>query len=114
MKKLVIISTIAMAVASWGASAQQSTPQPGEAENQPQSQEHFKDQKQKIAQRIQERIGKMQERLSCVQSAQGPNALRACFPEREGRGQGRPGAGQAGRQDGHGGGPNEGGDDHDD
>lgn len=60
---------------------------------------------QRIEQRIQDRISKMQERLSCVQNAQDRQGLRSCLPN---RGQRRRGGG-AQQQGGFGGGPQQGG-----
>lgn len=38
--------------------------------------------KQRLEQRLQQAISKMQERLICVQNAQDPQTLRACMPKR--------------------------------
>ena len=52
----------------------------------PGNQQKFADVKQRIEQRIQDQITKMQGRLSCVQNAQDPQTLRSCLPKRRGRG----------------------------
>ena len=92
--KILMCAAITMVMLSVEAMAQQDNQQEGGQGGQPnqqQRQERFEGVKQKIAERIQDRIGKMQERLSCVQNAQDPDALRACMPERNGRGQRGPG-----------------------
>ena len=90
MKKIAAISIIAMVMTSFGVMAQQTNQQQsgqGVQQNQQQTQEHFSDRKQKITQRIQDRINKMQEHLTCVQNAQDPKSLRACFPKKGAQGQ---------------------------
>ena len=98
MKKSAMISAIVMTISSLGAMAQQTSQQQGgqgAQQNQQQRQEHFSDEKQKITQRIQDRIGKMQDRLACVQNSPDQKSLRACFPKRDGRRQDGP-AGDSG------------------
>jgi len=57
-----------------------------------QDQPSFEEVKHRAEQRIQDRIADLQSRLTCVQNAQDPDALRACFPRRSGGSRGgRPG-----------------------
>ncbi len=109
--KVLMFSAIAMVMLSFEVMAQQDN-QPednqGGQPNQQQRQERFQAMKQKITDRI-------QERLSCVQNAQDPEALRACMPKRNGRGQGGPGGNgpggnQGGKPGGSGGDSDDGGD----
>lgn len=82
------IGAIAAALVSFAAVAQQ-----GSA---PQDQQRFEEVKQRTEQRIQDRIADLQSRLTCVQNAQEPDALRACFPQRTGAAGSRGGRYQGG------------------
>lgn len=73
---IMAISTIAAAILSFTVLAQQGSVQ--------QEQQRFDEVKQRTEQRIQDRIAYLQGRLTCVQNAQDPEALRACFPKRSG------------------------------
>jgi hypothetical protein len=65
------------------------------------SQGSLEEMKQKMAQRIQDRIGKMQQSLDCVHNAQDKDSLQACMPEKSGRsGMKRGGWGGSGSGDG--------------
>jgi hypothetical protein len=66
----------------------------GQPGSNPGTQQDFDTIKQRIEQRIQDGIAKMQEKLSCVQNAQDPQTLRSCLPNRGGRRRGGFGAGQ--------------------
>lgn len=44
--------------------------------------QNFDQAKQRVEQRLQSVISKMQEHLSCVENAQDPQTLRACLPNR--------------------------------
>lgn len=107
--KVLMFGAIAMVMLSVEAMAQQDNQQAGGQggqASQEQRQQRFEAVKQKITERI-------QERLSCVQNAQDPEALRACMPKRNGRGQRGPGGnGPGGNQGGKPGGS--GGDSDDD
>ena len=107
--KILMFSAIAMSMLSFEVMAQQQNQPDGSQGGQPnqqQRQERFEAMKQKITDRL-------QERLSCVQNAQDPDALRACMPKRNGRGQRGPGGnGPGGNQGGKPGGS--GGDSDDD
>jgi len=70
-KTIATLGAIAAVLVSFAAVAQQ-------------GQARFEDVKQRAEQRIQERIADLQSRLTCVQNAQDPDALRACFPQRGG------------------------------
>lgn len=113
MKRIIVMmSIIVIMMPSLGARAQQPPQEKGSQDtqqNQPQNQAGFVDAKRKIAQRIHERIGKMQKRLSCVENAQNTNALHACFPVHMERNQDHPSNVQA---DGYGDGDDD--DDDDD
>jgi CHASE1-domain containing sensor protein len=90
MKATVIaMGMLASALVSFAAVAQQGSAQ--------QEQQRFDEVKQRTEQRIQDRIADLQGRLTCVQNAQDPEALRACFPKRA--------AGRAGPGGPNGGGP---------
>lgn len=68
-------------------------------ESSPGGGQNFDQIKQRLEQRMQQVISKMQERLSCIQNAQDPQTLRACMPKRgmrrhAGEDMGRPDIGQ--------------------
>ncbi len=90
------IGAIAAALVSFGAVAQQDGAQTGGQAAPQQGQQRFEEVKQRVESRIQERISDLQSRLTCVQNAQDPDALRACFPQRAGSGGGRGGGNQGG------------------
>jgi uncharacterized protein YlxW (UPF0749 family) len=78
------VGAIAAALVSFAAVAQQDGAQTGEQAAPQQDEQRFEDVKQRTEQRIQDRIADLQSRLTCVQNAQDPEALRACFPQRAG------------------------------
>jgi len=69
MKAIVAAGALAIGLVSFAALAQQ-------------EQQRFEELKQRTERRVQERIADLQGRLTCVQNAQDPEALRACFPQR--------------------------------
>ena len=113
IKKLMLLSGGLTLALGCGVAFSQSHDSQQDPQQNQQRREHFEDTKQKMTQRIQDRIGKMQRSLDCVQNAQDRESLRACIPEGGGRDSGGSGMRRGGR-DGferdHGGGRNEGGD----
>lgn len=94
MKSIIkMLGVVVMTMPSFGAIAQQFPRETG-IQNGQHYQPGFVDAKKKIAQRIQERIGKMEKRLGCVRNAQDTNALHACFPIHMERTQDHSGNGQ--------------------
>ncbi|HXZ93682.1 MAG TPA: hypothetical protein VEG36_12465 [Burkholderiales bacterium] len=73
---IAMMGAVSAALVSFAAAAQQDEPR-------------FEEVKQRVEQRIQERIADLQSRLTCVQNAQDPDAMRGCFPQRAGSGAGR-------------------------
>jgi TolA-binding protein len=99
---VLIVAAAVITIISFGASAQQGGQPPSggpgmQQGGQPyggqggQDQESFEQRKQKLVQRMQDRIADMQHRLSCVQQAQDADAVRECFPRRGERGPGNQG-----------------------
>ena len=90
IKKFILITFVTL----FATMAAPSFAAPGDQGQGGQNQDRFKEAKQKISQRIQDRINKMQERLTCVNNAQDRKSLKACFPDRGDRDDRRgPGAG---------------------
>jgi uncharacterized protein YlxW (UPF0749 family) len=78
------VSAMAAALVSFAAMAQQDGAQSGEQAAPQQDEQRFEEVKQRTEQRIQDRIADLQSRLTCVQNAQDPETLHACFPQRAG------------------------------
>ena len=85
MRKLTAIAacSLALALPFVPASAQQPAPADPPSKADPQ---RFAQTKQRLQERIQQRIDDLQKNKSCVDQAQDEAALRACFPRRQGRG----------------------------
>jgi len=79
---IAVIGTLAAALVPFAALAQQDGAQAGGQGAPQQDKQRFEEVKQRTEQRIQDRIADLQSRLTCVQNAQDPDALRACFPQR--------------------------------
>ncbi len=63
---------------------QQNGTQGGQPGEQGQNQQRFEESKQKILQRMNERLERIQANINCVNQAQNPQALKACRPQGNG------------------------------
>jgi len=102
-RKIVFAGILALSMFTMASAQQQGGQVPGAGgqghNNGPQGQNQQGQNPQRFEEIKQKMIARIQERLSCVQNAQNPQALRACMPPRRGGGQGGQGGGQGGQDD---------------
>ena len=84
MKKTLLVVFAVILSAPVFAQQEQNGAQGAQPGGQGQNQQRFEERKQKILQRMNERLEKIQANINCVNQAQNPQALKACRPQGNG------------------------------